>query len=143
MMSFYAFETLRGWYSAHPGVTIDKNIKTRTYRQVGVNLLGFTHGDKEKDNIYRIMQQEARELWGKTLYAEWITGHYHKSYVDEKQGVTKRVVGSMTGTDAWHYEHGYIGSLKSAQGIIYNKYQPGPFAIIYESINIEEEPEQK
>jgi predicted phosphodiesterase len=142
-MSFYLFETLRGWYDSNPNIHIDKDIKTRTYRQVGVNLLGFTHGDKEKDNIYRIMQQEARELWGKTLYSEWITGHYHKNFMDEKQGVTKRVVGSLTGTDAWHYESGYVGSLKAGQALIYNENQLGPLAILYESVNIQEEDGQK
>ena len=89
------------------------------------------------------MQQEARELWGKTLYAEWITGHYHKSFMDEKHGVTKRVVGSLTGTDAWHYESGYIGSLKNAQGLIYNEKQLGPYAILFDSVNVEKEPEQE
>lgn len=133
-MSFYAFEALRGWYDGDKNITIDNNIQTRTYRRVGVNLLGFTHGDKEKDNLYRIMQQEARDMWGKTKYSEWIIGHYHRSYVDEKQGVTKRVVGSFSGTDAWHYEHGYVGTTRSAQGIIYNKKQPGPYLIIYEDV---------
>jgi predicted phosphodiesterase len=133
-MSFYAFEALRGWYDHDDMVTIDEDIRTRTYRQVGVNLLGFTHGDKEKDNLYRIMQQEARELWGKTKYSEWIIGHFHKNYVDEKQGVIKRVVGSFSGTDAWHYESGYVGTLKTAQGLIYNKKQVGPYLIIYQDV---------
>ena len=134
-MSFYAFESLRGWYSENPNVDIDHDIKTRTYRQIGVNLIGFTHGDKERDNIYRLMQQEARELWGKTKYSEWIVGHYHKSYIDEKQGVRKRVVSSLTGKDAWHYEQGY-SSLKATQGIIYNKKQMGPYLIIHEAIDL-------
>jgi len=142
-MSFYAFESLRGWYFNNPFVTIDHDIKTRTYRQIGVNLIGFTHGDKERDNLYRLMQQEARELWGKTKYSEWVVGHLHKSYLDEKQGVRKRVVGSMTGTDAWHYEQGYIGSLKATQGIIYHKKQTGPYLIIHESVNVEEEEGQE
>jgi len=143
MMSFYAFEALRGWYDDNKYVIICPNIMTRTYRQIGVNLLGFTHGDKEKDNLYRIMQQEARELWGKTLHAEWLTGHYHKTHVEEKQGVIKRTISSLTGTDAWHYESGYIGSLKSAQSLIYNENIPGPYAILYESINIKEEKGQE
>lgn len=134
-MSFYAFEALRGWYDNDDRVTIDKDIRTRTYRRIGVNLIGFTHGDKEKDNLYKIMQQEARELWGKTKYSEWIIGHYHKNYVDERQGVTKRVIGSFSGTDAWHYENGFIGTAKTAQGIIYNKKQVGPYLIIYNDVN--------
>lgn len=135
MMSFFAFEALRGWYDKDPMVKIDEDIKTRTYRKWGMNLLGFAHGDKEKDRLYQIMQQEARSLWGETRYAEWIIGHFHKNFVDERQGVTKRVVGSFSGTDAWHYENGFVGTLKSAQGIIYNANKPGPYLIIYESLN--------
>lgn len=137
-MSFYAFETLRGWYHKHPRVTIDEDIRTRTYRAWGVNLLGFTHGDKEGDNLYKLMQQEARELWGKTKYSEWIIGHYHRSYVDERHGVVKRVVNSISGTDAWHYEKGFIGTLRASQGIIYHRNQLGPHTIIQESISYEE-----
>jgi len=129
-MSFYAFEALRGYYGKHPFVEIDENIKTRTYRQIGVNLIGFTHGDKEKDRIYEIMQQEARELWGQTKYAEWIMGHFHRILVDEKQGVRKRIVSSITGKDAWHYESGY-DSLTAAQGIIYNKKMAGPYVVFH------------
>ncbi len=129
-MSFYAFETLRGWYDKHQYVTIDEDIRTRTYRQVGVNLLGFTHGDKEKDRLFEIMQSEARKMWGRTLYAEWIIGHLHHSMVKEKQGVRVRVVSSITGKDAWHYESGY-GSLTAAQAIIYNKKMAGPFVILH------------
>lgn len=143
MMSFYAFETLRGYYEDNPNIVIDKNVKTRSYRLVGINLLGFTHGDKEKDNIYRIMQEEARELWGKSRHAEFIVGHYHKSAVDEKQGVIKRTIGSLTGTDSWHYDRGYVGTLKTAQALIYNERIPGPYQIIPYSIDITQEKEQK
>jgi predicted phosphodiesterase len=133
-MSFYAFEALRGWYDSHRYVKISSNIRTRTYRQIGVNLIGFTHGEKEKNRLYEIMHQEARKLWGKTKYSEWIVGHYHKSYMDEKGGVRKRVVSSITGTDAWHYESGY-NSLSAAQAIIYNENQLGPYAIYHISFN--------
>lgn len=143
MMSFYAFETLRGYYENNPNIIIDKNIKTRSYRLVGINLLGFTHGDKEQDNIYRVMQEEARELWGRSKHAEFIVGHYHKSAVDEKQGVIKRTIGSLTGTDSWHYDRGYVGTLKTAQALIYNERIPGPYQIIPYSIDISQEKEQK
>jgi hypothetical protein len=141
--SFYAFEALRGWYDENAKVTIDENIKTRTYRLIGANLLGFTHGNNEKKtSLHGLMSNEVPELWGQSKYREWIVGHFHKEMLLEDMGVTVRVLGSITGTDAWHYKKGFIGALKAAQGLIFNKNKLGPYIIIYDSIDITKEQEQ-
>lgn len=138
--SFYAFETLRGYYNNVDKVNIDENIQTRTYRLVGVNLLGFTHGDKEKQNrLYTLMSNEVPELWGKSKYREWIVGHYHKGMLTEDNGVVIRILGSLTGTDAWHYQKGFVGAVKAAQGLIFNESTIGPSIIFYHSINVNDE----
>jgi len=140
--SFYAFEVLRGYYFNNSKVFIDKDIKTRTYRLVGVNLLGFTHGDKEKmKSLHALMSTEAPKLWGQSRYREWVLGHWHRGMLNEDMGVVVRVLGSITGTDAWHYQKGFIGAVKSAQGLIYNEKVIGPSIILYETVDIEKERE--
>jgi hypothetical protein len=142
--SFYAFETLRGYYSLDKIVTISEEIRTRTYRLVGPNLLGFTHGDKEKARrLHELMSTDFPQLWGQSRYREWIVGHFHKGSLNEDMGVTVRVLGSITGTDAWHYQKGFVGSLRAAQGLIFNENRIGPSLILYEAIDITKEPQQK
>lgn len=141
MISFYAFEALRGYYEEDPNVTIDKDMKRRHYRLVGRNLLGFTHGDKVKD-LAGIMQHEAKALWGKADYAEWETGHLHHERVKEDRGVVYRTLNSLSGTDNWHFEKGYIGARVSALGLLFRRDHIGPYSILYHTVDIKDEAEQ-
>lgn len=142
MMSFYAFETLRGYYDKDPNVTIDQDMKRRHYRLIGRNLIGFTHGDKVKD-LAGVMQHEAKAMWGKSDYAEWNLGHLHREIVKEDKGVVLRTQNSLSGTDAWHYSKGFIGSRIAAQASIFKRSHIGPYTILYEAVDITTEPDQK
>ena len=142
-MSFASFEALRGYFHYDNNVVIDEDVKTRTYREEGKNLLAFAHGDEEGKRLFTLMQHEARQAWGRTKYAEWILGHLHREIVKEDQGVTTRTMNSLTGTDAWHYKKGFTGSRIAAQGLIYNRNHIGPRTIFYSAIDLEEEELQK
>jgi predicted phosphodiesterase len=132
MMSFFAYQSLRGWFDTNPRVNISKNIRTRQYVKVGVNLLGFTHGDKEKAaRLFKLMPVEAKPLWSDVLFAEFLTGHGHREMlIQEDTGIRIRMISSISPRDAWHYEQGYW-SLPAAQAIIYNKRMPGPLATVH------------
>jgi len=125
-MSFFALEVLRAQYSNNGRVTVDSSAKSRQYRQIGINLLGFTHGDDEGDRLFELMQSEQRTLWGVTEYSEWFVGHTHHMEVKEKSGVVKRTVGTLAGDDNWHYKKGYTTSYKTMQAFLYNKELKGP-----------------
>jgi UDP-2,3-diacylglucosamine pyrophosphatase LpxH len=134
IFSFFLMENIGDYFRNHPNVNWDGDIKARQYVRIGVNLIGFSHGNEEGNRLFELMQQEARELWGKTIYAEWIVGHTHQEKVEEKSGVVKRTVRSISGTDYWHYKKGFIGTLKAGQGIIYNEFKAGPYYILTEPI---------
>lgn len=134
LFSFFLMENLGDYFENHPNVSWNGDIKARQYMKIGVNLIGFSHGNEEGNRLFELMQQEAREMWGETIYAEWIVGHLHHEKVEEKIGVVKRTVRSISGTDEWHYKKGFIGTLKAGQGIIYNKIKPGPYYILTEPI---------
>ena len=127
--SFAAYEAVRGWLHNVEGINVSENLKSRKYYEWGTNMIGITHGDKEKGRLFELAQHEKREMWGRTTYMEWLTGHTHHKMVEEKFGVTNRVMSSLSGTDAWHFEKGFVGSLKGAEAIIYHKLQPGPYTI--------------
>lgn len=119
--AFYAIKYLQAWYKNDATVDVSKNIMTRKYIEFGKNLIGFSHGDKEKNRIYGAMSIEAPEAWGRTKYREFHIGHEHHEQTNEHSGIKLRRLSSLSGTDAWHFEKAFIGSIKSTQSFVWDK----------------------
>ena len=47
--------------------------------------------------------------------------HYHSEKVEEKGGVIFRWLPSITGTDTWSNDCGYIGAVKRSYSFVYDK----------------------
>lgn len=122
MSSYHAIMSLWCYFHNNENVIVDTNSSPRHYIEFGRSLIGFTHGDKEKKRISGIMQVEARESWGRTLWHEWLCGHLHSEHVDEESGVIVRHLSSVTGTDAWHHESGFVGAIRKCTCFIWDKY---------------------
>ena len=120
-VSFYSIVNLNSWFRNDSNVEVNTNPKTRKYQEFGKCLIGYTHGDKEKKRIFGNMQQEAAEAWGRTLYREWHTGHLHSEQVKEEFGVKVRSLSSVTATDSWHSESGYVGAIATSQSFVWDK----------------------
>lgn len=121
MVSYYALMYLYAWFRANERVNIDIDPKARKYVEFGKNLIGFTHGDKERKRIFGNMQVESAEGWGRTKYREFHIGHWHHESTKEEHGVIVRSLSSLTATDAWHFEHGYSGSIAKQQSFLWHK----------------------
>ena len=123
MTSFYATSYIDAWFRRNENVVVDIEPTTRKYVEFGNNLIGYTHGDKEGKRLPLIMQTEAREQWGRTQFHEWHIGHWHNERFEseEKIGVNIRTMSSICGTDAWHAEMGFIGSVRKAQAFVWNE----------------------
>lgn len=126
--SFYLGEALEGWYHNNPNVNINNSPKLRKYYRYGNTLLGFTHGRDEKIvDLPIIMASEAPELWAVTKYREWHLGHVHHKKemkwisTQEFKGVTVRFMRSLTPNDAWHYQKGYVGQIRSGEGFVWDE----------------------
>jgi hypothetical protein len=130
MTTFYALIHLSAWYRNEPMVIVNTDPKSRNYFEFGNTLIGYTHGDKEGKRIFGNMQVEAPVAWGRTKYREWHTGHLHSEGVKEEHGVIVRRLPSITGTDAWHFEQGYVGAIARHQSFIWHK-ERGLTNIIY------------
>jgi hypothetical protein len=147
--SFFVGETLAAYYRKAPNVVIDNSPAPRKYMEFGNVLLGWTHGDKEKSESLRsLMAGEAKQAWGRTMYREFHCGHWHRKLtkktvtlakmplVDEELAMTVRHMGSLSGTDAWHFKHGYIGPTKSSQSLLWSP-EHGLMAEYNVNINLE------
>jgi len=121
MSSWQAMMYLFAWYKDSDRVNVNTDPKSRKYIEYGKNLIGYTHGDKEKKRIFGNMQVEAAPAWGRTKYREWHLGHLHSEQVKEEHGVKVRSLSSITGPDSWHFTHGYIGAIATQQSFLWHK----------------------
>ena len=133
--SFYMGEFLTAWFDNDSQVVIDNGASPRKYKQFGNVLLGFTHGNEEKEGSLPLIMAsdiESKKLWSDTKYHEWHLGHTHRkknvkyavldkgSKLNEDLGVTVRYMSSLTGTEEWHHKKGFIGQTKAADAFIWN-----------------------
>jgi hypothetical protein len=114
--AFHVGEVLATRYEGVKHVAIDNAPTMRKYYDYGVNLFGFTHGDKEKvQELPLLMARERPELWARCSSREWHIGHKHVSekhswreqdlYSDK--GVRVRRLTSLSAHDAWHTNGAY------------------------------------
>lgn len=118
---FYAGEYLRAFFKNDERVDVDNNFESRKYYKYGVNLIMFTHGDKEKPaEMPLIMATEQPMLFAETKFREVHCGHKHKEQVDEYRGIKVRFIPSICANDAWHKMMGYEAK-RTGQAHIWNK----------------------
>ncbi|MDR3582560.1 MAG: hypothetical protein P4L67_04775 [Candidatus Pacebacteria bacterium] len=120
--SYHLARTIAAHFRHDARVEVDCDLKSRKYVRYGVNLLGYTHGDKiKREKLPLIMAQERKQDWAETTWREFKTGHFHGFKSDEFAGVRVRGIPSLCATDAWHSENGYVGNIRAAEAFIYDK----------------------
>lgn len=118
---FYSGEFLRAFFLNDERITIDNNYDSRKYYSYGVNLIMYTHGDKEKPaEMPLIMATEQPMLFAKAKFREVHCGHLHKEMVNEYRGVKVRFLPSICANDAWHKMMGYEAK-RTGQAHIWSK----------------------
>tara|TARA_Y100001937_G_C7136752_1_gene340404 strand:- start:17245 stop:18471 length:1227 start_codon:yes stop_codon:yes gene_type:complete len=125
--SFYVGDALECWYHNNEYVNVNNNASPRKYYQYGKCLIGYTHGHNEKvADLPLIMASEQKQKWNDTFYREWHLGHLHHkreikyTSTQEYKGATIRYMRSLSGSDAWHFQKGYI-SMQGCECFIWNK----------------------
>ena len=121
MLGYAATVGLAQRYFGTDSVKVDLSAKPRKYRLWGVNLIGYSHGEKEGKRLEGLMQIEAAEMWGKCLFREFHMGHLHTESTITKNGIVFRRISAITAPDAWHVEGGFIGSTRQAQAFLWDK----------------------
>lgn len=125
---YYLNDSLYSWYHNDENVNVDNGPSPRKYYHYGVNLIGLTHGNKEKiSNLPLIMASEVGTLWSITSNREFHIGHLHTKReieyrpTDEYNGVIIRHMSSLSGTDSWHKSRGYVGNRRAAECYVLDK----------------------
>jgi len=131
LSTMYLGIALWGCYRNDANVTVDYSPISRKYHQFGKCLIGYCHGCREDPNtrdLPLIMAQECPAGWVKAIHKAWHIGHTHKSKQvsfiaeDTFQGVVVRTIRSLTATDLWHFNHGYINpNARGAEAFVWHK----------------------
>jgi hypothetical protein len=126
--SFYLGDALECWFDRCPEINVNNQASPRKYYQFGKCMIGYTHGNNEKvANLPLIASHEQPKMWADTKYREMHLGHLHHKRdikwvsTQEYNGLVCRYMRSLSGTDAWHNQKGYIGSIQSAEAFVWNK----------------------
>ena len=118
---FYAGEFLRAYFLNNTSVAVDNGFDTRKYYSYAVNMIMYTHGDKEKPaEMPLIMATEQPMMFANAKFREVHCGHLHKEMVNEYRGVKVRFIPSICKNDSWHKSMGYEAK-RTAQAHIWNK----------------------
>jgi len=121
MLSYCATVTVQSFFRDCKDVYVDISPKPRMYYQYGKCLIGYAHGDTEGKRIKGLMQVEAPQMWGETIYREFHLGHLHHEYVEEDNGIIFRRISAIKSTDAWEVEMGFVGAIHKAQAFVWDK----------------------
>ena len=125
--TFYLGEILEAQYCRAKHVSVDNRAMKRKYVHFGRNLIGFTHGYWEKvARLPSIMPIEQPQWWAESAHREWHLGdkHHKKDLLqrtEDVDGVTIRLLRSLSATDTWHFDKGYVGGVRSAEGFLWDK----------------------
>lgn len=113
-------------------VKVDFTPQQRKYFKYGHNLLGFAHGDKEKNRIHQLpllMATEKPNFWGETRYRKFFCGDLHHTqsfkFQSEKDypGVEVSFLRGLCNTDQYHADNGWIGIPKTAYLHTFDKFE--------------------
>ncbi len=131
---FYAGDALECWYHSHQSVLVNNGAQLRKYYSFGKNMILFTHGSEEKfTSLPGIMALEEPAMWGRTTHREAHVGDRHhkeslqqrvketlEQRVKEIEGVTIRLMRSLSPTDEWHYRTGWVGAEQAAESYLWH-----------------------
>jgi hypothetical protein len=82
-----------------------------------------THGDRiKRQELMSDFMVLFSEIWVQTKFREVHIGHLHHEVTSEVKGGKIRVMPSMSGTDAYHFNAGYVGTLAQCQAFLFNKH---------------------
>lgn len=126
--SWYLCNNLASWYRDIKRVTVDYSPSATKYIKYGVNLIGFTHGNEQKHiDLPSIMMHDRPHDFADAQVRHWHIGHWHKKRElkftagDTFNSVEVKILPSLSGTDSWHYDKGYVKTPRSAEAHLWSK----------------------
>lgn len=111
----------------NPHVNFDTTPNPQKYKLVGVNLIGWTHGDMPNKHLGVWLQQSARREYGLSKFAEVHAGHIHSQkateikQTEEDAGILVRHLPTVCQASYWEHQQGYSQSVKTVMCFVWNE----------------------
>ena len=149
MSGFFLADTIKSHFHNNKNITFDTTPIHRKYIQYGSSLIGLTHGDGAKEaDLSDLMKTECKKAWSLSEYCYWYVHHIHHKVRNARKGSDKvqlekdlrgltvlytgkeieptdyayvEYVRSMSGTDRWHHQKGFIHSPKAIEMFLHDK----------------------
>jgi hypothetical protein len=108
-------------------VTFDTTPNPQKHKLVGVNLIGWTHGDMPSKHLGTWLQQSARREYGLSKFAEVHAGHIHSQkateikQTEEDAGILVRHLPTVCQASYWEHQQGYSQSVKTVMCFVWNE----------------------
>lgn len=102
--------SLANIYENNPRITIDTSPKHFHYYEFGKVAIGTHHGHgraAKAEQLPLIMAADKPEMWGRTQYRYWMTGHVHHQSVKDFAGCTVESFRILPPADAYAANEGY------------------------------------
>lgn len=120
LSSYMLAKVIETYFRNDPNVEVDASHDIRKFRKIGISSVAFVHGDMPKTNLHDVFQQEARKIFGETIYSEIHVGHLHHEHSLEKGGVITRWLPSITTPDEYHKNKGYTSAKQGVQCFLWD-----------------------
>ncbi len=115
--------SLANIYENDPRITIDTSPRHFHYYEFGKVAIGTHHGHgraAKSEQLPGIMAADQPEMWGRTRYRYWHTGHVHHQSVKDYPGCTTESHRILPPEDAYAANEGYR-SHRDMKAIVYNR----------------------
>lgn len=106
--SLFLSVALANMYESEPRVIVDDSPTPFHYVEWGKCMFGVHHGHSCKPAMLPgVMAADQPEMWGRTQYRYWYTGHIHHDTKKEYAGVTQESFRTLAAKDAYATWGGY------------------------------------
>lgn len=110
-------------YENEPRVTVDDSPTPFHYVEWGKCMFGVHHGHScRPDRLPGVMAADQSEMWGRTKYRYWYTGHIHHDTKKEFAGVTQESFRTLAAKDAYATWGGYRSGQDSKCIVLHQDY---------------------
>lgn len=128
IMGYALMVALEKAFRFDDNIVFDTEPNPQKYRLIGVNLIGWTHGDMPPKNMSSWLVNRARKEYGQSKYAEVHAGHWHTEKVGEykqtesdRNGIIVRHLPSLCTASYYENKEGYPLSEKTLMSYVWNE----------------------
>jgi len=121
LLGYSLVKALEKAFRNDSNITFNISPNPRKFKRFDNVLIGWLHGDCNKNNISEWLQVEARKDYGDSLFAECHAGHYHSQQTLEKSGMIIRYLPTICASSAWEHQQAFNKSVKTVVSFVWNK----------------------